>query len=321
MTRRFKLSLAIVALLAASALSAFQQEVNLAYKWPKGQPVIYRVTQGVVTTMSGVPGMGEASFDQTTTQVFTTVAEAIAADGTATLRQVLDSLRMEMNTPMGKMGFDSTNPTELQDPTGMMKNIFSSMIGEPFTVVVAPTGRVEKVEGMSRMMEKMLKTFPQNPGSLPVMEALKSSLSDEAMRGLLGQGFAQFPAKAVRVGETWTGEFKTSNPAIGVMVTTTAFSLKSVEGSGDAQVAKVGMKLALKQEQSSTAANPMGMTVKMSEATGTGELSFNTAQGKLIRSSITIDMPFTMSSTAPDGTAMNLTGKSKTTTTLEAIEK
>jgi hypothetical protein len=141
------------------------------------------------------------------------------------------------------------------------------------------------------------------------------------MRGLLGQGFAQFPAKPVRVGETWTGEFKTSNPAIGVMVTSTALTLKSVEGSGDAQVANVDMKLVLKQEQSSTAPNQMGMTVKMAEATGTGDLSFNVAKGKLIRSSIIIDMPFTMSGTAPDGTAMNLTSKSKSTTTIEAIDK
>jgi hypothetical protein len=321
MNRRLKLSLPIIALLSASAAGAFPQEVTLAYKWPKGEPVIYRVTQGVVTTMSGLPGMGEASFDQTTTQVLKSVAETIAADGTATLRQVIDSVRMEMNTPMGKMGFDSTDPTALQDPTGMMKSIFSSMVGEPFTVVLAPNGKVEKVEGMSRLMDKMLKSLPQNPGSLPITDALKNSLSDEAMKGLLGQGFAQFPAKPVRVGETWTGEFKTSNPAMGVLVTSTTSTLRSVEGSGDAQVARVDMKLAVKLEQASTTPNPMGLTVKMNEATGTGELSFNPAKGTLIRSSVTMEMPFSMSGTAPDGTAMNLTSKAKSTTTIEAIEK
>jgi hypothetical protein len=320
MSRRFKLSLALIALLSASTLGAWQ-EVTLAYKWPKGQPVSYRVTQSVVTTMSGLPGMGDVNFDQTTTQVLTSVAESIAADGTATLRQVIDSVRLEMNTPMGKMGFDSANPAELQDPTGMMKNLFSAMLGEPFTVVVAPTGGVEKVEGMSRMMDKMLKNLPQNPGSMPITDALKSSLSDESMRGLLGQGFAQFPAKPLRIGETWTGEFKTSNPMIGVMVTSTVFTLESIEGSGDAQLAKVDMKLSLKQEQSSTAPNPMGMTVKLTDATGTGALSFNVSNGKIVRSSVVIDMPFSMSGTAPDGTTMNLTSKAKSTTTLEAIAK
>jgi len=323
MNRRFKLSFAIIGLLSLSltALSAFRQEVKLAYQWPKGETLKYRVTQEVNTSMSGLPGMGDVSFDQTTTQVLRIVAETIAPDGTATLRQVVDSVRMEMATPMGKMGFDSTNPTELQDPTGVMKDIFSAMIGEPFTVVAAPTGRIEKVEGMSAVMEKVLKKMPQNPGSAPIMDALKNSLSDESMRGLLGQGFAQFPAKPVRIGETWTGEVKTTNPSIGVLVTSTIFTLKSVDGSGDAQVAKVDMKVAMKQQESGSAQNALGMTLKMGDATGTGELTFNVPKGRIVRSSLLLDMPYAMSGTAPDGTAMNLTSKSKSTTTIAEMEK
>jgi hypothetical protein len=323
MNRRVKLSFAIVGLLSLSltAVSAFRQEVKLAYQWPKGETLRYRVTQEVNTSMSGLPGMGDASFDQTTTQVLSIVAETIAPDGTTTLRQVIDSVRMEMGTPMGKMGFDSTNPTALQDPTGLMKDMFSAMVGEPITVVAAPTGRIEKVEGMSAVMEKVLKKLPQNPGSGPIMDALKNSLSDEAMRGLLSQGFAQLPAKPVRMGETWTGELKTTNPAIGVLVTSMTSTLKSLEGSGDAQLAKVDLKLTMKQEAGSAAPNPLGMTLKMGNAAGTGELTFNVPKGRVVRSSIVIDMPYAMSGTAPDGTAMNLTSKSKSTTTIEAMEK
>jgi hypothetical protein len=59
----------------------------------------------------------------------------------------------------------------------------------------------------------------------------------------------------------------------------------------------------------------------MSEATGTGELSFNVGRGRLVRSTAVIEMPFAMSGTTPDGTPMNLTSKAKSTTTIEAIEK
>jgi hypothetical protein len=324
MNPRSKLSAAILAVLSvatAASLSAYRQEVTLAYRWTKGEPLLYSVTQVVNTTMSGMPGMGEVTFDQTTSQVLRTVADSIAEDGTTTLSQTIDSVRMEMNTPMGKMGFDSANPDALQDPTGMMKGVFTSMLGEPFTVVLAPTGRVDKVDGMSRVMEKMFKSMPQTPGGAQILDGLKNSLSDEAMRGMLSQGFAQFPGKPVRVGETWTAELKMSNPAMGMLVTSTSLTLTAVEGTGDAQLAKVAMKLSIKQEQGSSASNPLGMTIKLADAAGTGDLSFNVAKGRLVRSSVQIDMPFTMSGTAPDGTAMNMTSMAKSTTTVEAIEK
>jgi len=306
---------------AATSLSAVRQEVTLAYRWTKGEPVLYRVRQDVATTMSGVPGVGEMTLNQTMTQVLRSLPETIAADGTATLTQSVDSFRMAMGTPMGTMGYDSANPSALQDPTGMMKSMFSALVGQPFTVVLAPTGRVEKVEGMSRVMEKMLKNLPQDPGSAPVLEAIKGSLSDEAMRGLLGQGFAQFPGKPVRVGETWNGSLKTTNQMMGVIGTSSVFTLTSLEGSGDAQTANVGVKLTMKVEQPGSTPNPFGMTISMSEAKGQGELSFNVPKGKLLQSTVEIDIPFSMSGTGPDGTPLSMTSKAKSKTTIEIVEK
>ena len=314
-------TLVLLGLAATASLNAFRQEVTLAYRWTKGEPVLYRVTQDVVTTMSGVPGMGELTVNQTMSQVLRTVPDTVAQDGTATLSQSVDSIRMAMSTPAGNMGYDSADPAALQDPSGMMKNMFSAMLGVPFTVVLAPTGRVEKVDGMSRIMEKVFQTLPQNPGSAAALEAVKGSLSDEAMRGLLGQGFAQFPGKPVRVGDTWNGDLKTSNPMLGGLATSTVFTLNAIEGSGDAQLAKVGIKLSMKQEQPSSAQNPFGLTVQMTEALGQGELSFNVAKGRLVRSSVDIDMPFSMTGNGPDGAPLSMTSKAKSKTTVEAIEK
>ena len=83
------LTAAVVALelLAAPHISARLQEVTLQYKWTKGETVRYRIAQQNTTAISGVPGMGEMTIDQSTTQVVRTTAEEIAADGAATLRQ------------------------------------------------------------------------------------------------------------------------------------------------------------------------------------------------------------------------------------------
>jgi Family of unknown function (DUF6263) len=302
-----------------TSLTAFRQEVKLAYTWPAGVPLRYRITQNTVTTMSGMPGMGEMTLDQTITQVLRIVAEKVGADGTATLQQVIESVKMDMTTPMGKMGFDSADPGATQDPTGMMKDIFSAMLNEPFLVVMAPTGRIESVEGLSRVVEKISKTLPQNPGSAAALDAIKASLSDEAMRGMIGQGFVAFPDKPVKAGETWNGQLKNTNPAMGAMTTEISSTLKGIEGSGDAQIARIALKFLMKQESAAT--NAIGMIMKVADSSGEGELSFDVGKGRAQRSSVQMQIPMTVSGNGPDGTAVNLTTNAKSTITIELIEK
>jgi hypothetical protein len=309
-----------LSVVGATAPAAFRQEVKLAYTWSPGVPLRYRLTQTTVTTMSGMPGMGDMTLEQTMTQVLRSVAEKVASDGTATLQQVIESVKMDMSTPMGKMSFDSANPGETQDPTGgVMKDIFSAMINEPFVVVMAATGRIQSVEGLSRVVEKIVKTLPQNPGSAAALGALKGSLGDDAMRGMIGHGFVAFPDKPVKAGETWTGQLKNTNPAMGAMTTDISSTLKTIEGSGDAQIATIALKYVMKQESAAT--NPMGMTMKVADSSGQGEMSFDVGKGRVQRSSVRMQIPMTVSGNAPDGTALNLTTNVKSTTTIELIEK
>ena len=42
-------------------------------------------------------------------QVFRTIVEDVAADGTATLSLVIESVRMEIDSPLGKSVFDSSS--------------------------------------------------------------------------------------------------------------------------------------------------------------------------------------------------------------------
>jgi hypothetical protein len=112
-------------------------------------------------------------------QVFRTVVEDVAADGTATLRQVIESARMEFNSPLGKRVFDSASkdsaPTPADPLSTTMSAAYSAMIGQPLTMVVSPRGTVQKIDGMARLMERVLNAQPQDriaPNILRVFEAL-----------------------------------------------------------------------------------------------------------------------------------------------------
>src|SRR5262245_5505176 len=89
---------------------AFAQSVTLRYKWTKGEEVTYSGTKQKTETVSGLPnGMGNMNIDTTMTQVVRSVVKDVAADGTVTMEQVYESIRMAIDSPMARMAFDSTN--------------------------------------------------------------------------------------------------------------------------------------------------------------------------------------------------------------------
>jgi hypothetical protein len=162
----------VVAILVGVS-STYGQEATLRYRWVKGDEVRYQLSQQGTTTMTGLPGVGELTTDQSNVQVLHLTVEDVAADGSATLRQTFESVRMEVSSPAGKTVFDSAaadKPTDLVGAT--IGTTMSAMIGESITIVMLPTGAVTRVEGMSRILDKVMKTLPQNPAMAQTMSQL-----------------------------------------------------------------------------------------------------------------------------------------------------
>jgi hypothetical protein len=326
MTIRLKLAIASVVafgLISGPSIEAFRQEVLLRYRWTKGTTTKYRFTQQSATTISGLAGMGDMTVDQTLTQLFSASVQDVAADGTATIQQVAEAIRMDMTTPMGRMTYDSASPEADNNPmTGVLKAMFSAMIGEPLTLVAAPNGTVKKLEGFTRLAEKMFKSVPQDPASAAAMNSIKGSMNDEAMRGMIGQGFSQLADRPVKPGDTWSSELKTVNPMLGGMVTSVTSTLKAVEGSGENQIARVTTRLSLKRDPAvpPSGPSPMGMTMELGDSAGDGELVFNVAAGRLQSSVTRMTMPMKMTGQGPDGSQMNLASNVKSTITVEVVK-
>ncbi|HET7216707.1 MAG TPA: DUF6263 family protein [Vicinamibacterales bacterium] len=309
---------------AASPLAAVRQDVKLAYKWTAGETTRYRLLQQTSSTISGLPGGSpDVNVEQLTDQVFRTTVESVAPDGTTVLREVIESMRMNVESPMGKIAFDSSkkdigsnNPAETA-----MANVFSALIGESFLVTLTPTGIVRNVEGFSRVMDNVLKKMP--PGAAgPMFEGMKAGLNDEAIKNMFAQSFAQFPDRAVKPGDTWENKLSVPNPVLGGIVTTSTSTLASVDQAGGAQVAKIATKLKIERDPSAApVAGPMGMKTDLQPSSGDGELLFDVSKGRVQRGTTHLTIPMTMSGTGPDGTAVTMQTNAKTTLTMELIEK
>ena len=186
----------ILTLLCGSSIAA-RQDVTLRYRWTKGDALRYRVTQQTTTTINGIPGMDNLTVEQSIVQVIKTTAGEVAADGTATLSQSVESLKMNTTSPMFNAGYDSEKPDAATDDlSATLKAVLAPMIGQPYTVVMAPTGEVVKVDGLSKLAEKMFSNMSADPMAAGMLDGLKASLSDDAMRSLLSQSFAQAPNRA-----------------------------------------------------------------------------------------------------------------------------
>ena len=302
--------------------SAYGQDAALRYRWVKGEEVRYRVSQQGTTTISGLPGMGEMTMDQSHVQVLRLTVEDVATDGSATLRQTFESVRMELNSPAGKAVFDSAAADKPTDPIAVaIGATMSAMIGESITVVLVPTGAVIKVEGMSRIFDKIMKTLPQDPTGAQVFSQLKGTMSDDAMRSMFEQGFATFPDHAVKAGETWTGQFRMSLPIIGTVTTTRTSTLQGVESSNGTSIARIATMFAMRQDAEASPPGPMGMTAKLADSKGEGEILFDIAKGRVQKTSSRSEMPVTLSMTGPNGSQINAQSLVRTTVTMELVEK
>ena len=242
--------------------------------------------------------------------------EDVAADGTTTLRATFESIDVDMSMPMGRMAYDTAHPESASDPGSMLKAMFASMIGETSTWRCGrpASSSAWKADPAGRQDVRR----PAGQRGTDAGDAARR-WSDDAMKQNMSQAYLTFPDRPLEVGDTWNDQVTTTNP-FGTMTLSSASTLKTVAGAADPQVVTVASTLTLRQDSSTPGAGPMGMTVKMDEATGDRETLFNAARGRVERVTTNLTLPMSISGTGPDGTAMNLRSVSVSKTTLERLQ-
>ena len=321
-TRILSLRRAVILLaLLVSTAPAYGQGVSLRYRWTKGESLTYRIDLLTVSVVTGMPGTTERKLEQNMSQVLKFTAEEVAADGTATLRQTFELVKMEVNGPMGRIAYDTAAPSPRSNPmVQAMRQVFGGMVGASITVIAAPDGTVRKVEGATKMIEQITKAMQDDPAAARAAEGLKAAVSDEALRTTLEQSFSKLPANPVQQGDTWQSQLAMGNEMIGRVVGDLRFRLRSFEGAAEAAIAQVGVELHLKQEIAPPpAAN--GTVLKVLEGKGVGEIAFDVAKGQIRKSSMRTEQPSTMTMQTPDGGQVTMQNKTTTTVAMELVQK
>jgi uncharacterized protein DUF6263 len=293
---------------------------RISYRWRQGETLRYRmITQGT-TALSGGPGeMANKNFEQTISQVFRMVVENTDVDGMTTLRQSIESVRMEMGSSMGKITYDSAD-TSGNPANPMMAGIFSTMIGEPFSLGLLPTGAVQRVEGFGGLLERVSQNVPQDSAGKAMLNAFKETFSDDSWRNMFGRTFTQFPDRPLNLEETWNTEITIRLPMMGALATSIAATLKAVEDNAGRQIARIATRLTIGLNPRGSAGGDSSVFgVQIGESTGEGEILFDITRGRLLLSTTHAAMRLTVSGTGPDGTATSMKPNVKTTMTMELV--
>jgi hypothetical protein len=202
-----------------------------------------------------------------------------------------------------------------------MRKLLDAMVGESVTIEMAPDGTVRRVDGASRIADKVAKVMAADPATGGAGQSLRSQLSDDALKNTIEQTFPKVSAPPVKVGDSWTGQLAMGNPGIGRITGRSTFTLTGVEGTPDAPLARISIGLTLRQDIVPPPSGPAGMVMTLGNAKGAGEILFDVSKGQVQRSTMKTDLPSTVVMTGPDGSPATVDNKTTITMTMELLDK
>ena len=146
-----------------------------------------------------------------------------------------------ISSPMMSIRYDSKKPIENpSEMDRMFGKMISTLIGKPFTLILAPDGSVKSVTGMDVIIENMIGTTSSDGSAAAQMGALMSQqFSDEAMKNMFVQSFNFYPDNAVKVDDSWNMEntIPMNNMNIGIKTRNTLKEIRTnmatIEVTGD----------------------------------------------------------------------------------------
>jgi hypothetical protein len=273
---RGTVGIVIPMLVLITAAHTATAETELRWKFKQGDKTQYEMKMEMTQDTKA----GDAPVQAKMSQVMdmTWEVKSVADDGTATLHQTIDRIRMEMTMPTGAgadFKFDSQNPEQDKVPPGIAKT-FAAMVGKPFVLTVTPQGEVKDLKSPEGMVAAL-------KGS-----AIGGAVTEDSLKQMISQSMMPFPAEAVSKGSTWEKSAELPAPPFGKQLTKTEYKFAGEETRDGKKFDKIDVTLDAKFETSENA--PTKMKIKSNEAGG--EVLWDNEAGHPVTSTIDSKMTF-----------------------------
>ena len=259
MPRKTTLIAAAAVLLACVTFAHSQDtgKVQFRLRLQEGQSFRSETVNRQVITQS-ILGKDQ-KVDQTMGTTYRYDVQSVAPDGTATIKVSYEAMKMAMDSPAGKVEYDSKNPPA--EIPSVAKGV-AAMLGQSFTMQMNSRGQVTEVEGLGALLDRVLShlDLPDEAAKEMTGKMLKNQFGDDAMIGAMQLMMPTYPEEPVGGGDTWT---KTTNVTMGFpMQMENTYTLKSRAG-GMATLA-VQTKIRSDPDAEPVSMGPVQMTYNIS---------------------------------------------------------
>jgi hypothetical protein len=278
-TRRILRALCFLAipLLLASASTA-RADTELRWKFKAGDKTHYAMKTDVTqdTKAGGMPF--QVKIMQTMDMTWD-VAE-VADDGTATLNQTIDRVRMEMTLPQAgapQIKYDS-QAKEKAPGTEMLSKVFDVIVGKPFVMKVTSLGKVLEMQAPDGVVQAF-KNMPAGQGGM---------FSEDGLKQMISQSMLPLPEEAVAVGTTWEKSAEMQAPPFGKQVTVTQYKFAGDGEVNGKKVDKIDVTMDIKLE----AGDDPNTKFKLKDNKAGGEIHWDNSAGQPAQSRIDSKMSF-----------------------------
>lgn len=277
---RFTLMLGLAALLVAPAAA----DTKLRWKFAKGEKLYY----DMIVDMSQEMAIGDQNITMKMAQKMnmTWEVDSVADDGTASLKQTIDRIRMSMaipGAPAGQGGIEFDSKAENKgEAAAILGPLMDGMVGKPFILEISPRGEIKNVKIPEATLEAIKKSPLQQMGGM---------FSEAGIKEMMGRAMFSFPEEAVKNGSTWKSTMEMANPVFGKQVTEMLYEYAGQESRAGGDQEKIDVSMRMKFEKGANAQ----ADVEVKDQASAGVLYFDNAKGVLTDSDVTGKMTLAIS--------------------------
>ncbi|MHC4606954.1 MAG: DUF6263 family protein [Planctomycetota bacterium] len=277
--------LALIAVLLAAAPLAGRQEpekqeedtVVLRYTLEKGSVFHVRITM-VQDLVQEIMGTGMEMKQAVGMEADMSVRD-VDADGNHVADCLYTRCTFAQKGGSIDMEYDSDDPPDTVPSQALG---FAALVNSGFSMTMAPSGKIVKLEGVDRMVEKMIDTIVKEDPTTDrdsLLKVMEQQFGEQAMMEEMSRNWDIYPKNPVAVGDTWEKKITVSKGF--PMILENKYKLASF-GDG---VAEVEVASVISPNPDPGPSGPVEMKISV-KGTQTGTISIDLSTGVQKKTSI-----------------------------------
>jgi hypothetical protein len=187
---------------------------KLEWKFEKGKTFYQEMKTDTDQTMK-ISGQTITQKQSQTFYFSWTPKEQSKDNKTWTVVQKIVGVKMEIEIGGNKITYDSTTDSGQNNPLG---EFFKQLVDSEFTLTIGENGKVEKIEGKDKFIDRLTKANQQ------MEPLLKEILSEDALKQMADPAFGALPGKEVKKDDTWKRDSTLDMGPIGKYKTTYTYT-------------------------------------------------------------------------------------------------